>query len=156
MSTAGLLPQTAEYALRVVVWLAEHHGLPRPAQQIAHETQIPARYVFRVLRRLAAVGLVTIQRGRKGGYQLARPPEQITMLDVINAVAPLRRIERCPLGLAEHEGQLCALHAALDNAYATLVENLRAVTIGQLLEHKRRCVPLCRKKPTRTTAPGRT
>ena len=147
MSTAGLLPQTAEYALRIVVWLAEHATQPRPAQEIARDTQIPARYVFRVLRRLADTGLVRTQRGRKGGYVLARPPAQISMLDVINAVSPLARIERCPLGLAEHEGQLCALHAALDNAYATLVENLRAVTMAQLLEHKRRCVPLCRRKP---------
>jgi len=144
MTAATLLPQTAEYALRIVVWLAEHGDSPQAASRIAAETQIPARYVFRVLRRLAAAELVTIHRGRKGGYELARAPTSITMLDVINAVSPIARIEKCPLGLAEHEGQLCMLHAALDNAYATLVSNLRAVTMAQLLEHKRRCVPLCR------------
>ena len=58
-------------------------------------------------------GLVRSQSGPGGGYRLDREPEEITILDVINAVGPIERIRNCPLGLESHTS-LCPLHRELD------------------------------------------
>jgi DNA-binding IscR family transcriptional regulator len=85
---------------------------------------------------------VRSQSGPGGGYSLAKQAIAITLLDVINAVAPLERIHRCPLGIPTHR-QLCPLHAELDKAYAATEEAFARVTIGQLLESTQRPEPLC-------------
>jgi Rrf2 family transcriptional regulator, nitric oxide-sensitive transcriptional repressor len=128
-----VISQTAEYALRSVVYLGSQVGQPVTTQRIAAATQVPAGYLSKVLQALGRAGLVDAQRGLKGGYVLARPLDQLTMLDVINAVDPLERITRCPLGAAAHNGTLCSLHRRLDQAIATIESLYRETTIEQLL-----------------------
>jgi Rrf2 family nitric oxide-sensitive transcriptional repressor len=86
--------------------------------------------------------LVHSRPGPGGGYALTRSPEAITILDVVNAVAPLERIRHCPLGLPSHTS-LCPLHRELDRAYATTEAALARVTIGELLRSTSPIVPLC-------------
>ena len=83
-------------------------------------------------------------RGRApaAAMRLARSPEKITILDVVNAVAPLERIRHCPLGLASHT-RLCPLHAELDHVYAAMQAALARVTIAQLLRSTSAIKPLC-------------
>jgi len=76
------------------------------------------------------------------GYELARATDQITILDVVNAVGKLQRIRSCPLGLKTHTS-LCPLHAELDRAYETTESAFAAVTMKQLLESTSSIVPLC-------------
>ena len=102
----------------------------------------PRRYLHRVLQDLVAAGLVGSRPGPGGGYELARPTDQITILDVVNAVDPVERIERCPLGLKSHK-QLCPLHAELDRAYAATEEAFRRVTMRDMLDSTSDVVPLC-------------
>jgi Rrf2 family protein len=128
-----VISQTAEYALRSVVYLGSQVGQPVTTQRIAAATQVPAGYLSKVLQALGRAGLVDAQRGLKGGYALARPLDELTVLDVINAVDPLERITRCPLGLAAHGGHLCALHRRLDQAIATVESLYGQTTIEQLL-----------------------
>jgi Rrf2 family protein len=128
-----VISQTAEYALRSVVYLGSQIGQPVTTQRIAAATQVPAGYLSKVLQALGRAGLVDAQRGLKGGYALARPLDELTVLDVINAVDPLERITRCPLRSAVHDGHLCALHRRLDQAIATIESLYRETTIGQLL-----------------------
>jgi DNA-binding IscR family transcriptional regulator len=66
----------------------------------------------------------------------------ITILDVVNAIAPLERIRRCPLGLRSHT-RLCPLHKELDDAYAAIEKTLACVTIAQLVDSTSEIVPLC-------------
>ncbi|MBL8828474.1 MAG: Rrf2 family transcriptional regulator, partial [Planctomycetaceae bacterium] len=80
--------------------------------------------------------------GPGGGYALARSPAEITILDVVNAVAPLERIEHCPLGLPSHT-RLCPLHQELDQAYAATETALSRVTIDELLRSPSTVTPLC-------------
>ena len=82
------------------------------------------------------------QSGPGGGYALAAEPERITILDVINAVAPLERIRACPLGLPAHR-QLCPLNAELDRAYAATEAAFAKETIAQLVHSTARRPPLC-------------
>lgn len=128
-----MFSQTAEYALRAVVVLATGGDKPGTAQDIAAQSQVPQDYLIKVLQSLAKAGLVSAQRGRGGGFLLTRLPEEITVLDVITAVDPLRRIKHCPLGLNAHSTHLCPLHRKLDDAIRSVEEAFASTTIEQLL-----------------------
>jgi Rrf2 family protein len=140
-----MLPKTAEYALRAVVWLARDPAQPASADVLCGHTKVPRRYLHTVLQELARGGLVNSRSGPGGGYLLAKPAKSMTILDVVNAVAPLERIERCPLGLRSHT-KLCPLHRELDNVYAASEKALSRVTIAQLVGSTSDIVPLCEVK----------
>lgn len=135
-----MLPKTAEYALRAVVWLGGADGCV-PAEPLSQTTKVPRRYLHTVLQQLAQAGLVASQSGPGGGYRLAMKVDEITILDVVNAVSPLERIESCPLGLTSHT-RLCPLHKKLDGAYAATEKAFREVTIAQLLRSTSKIKPL--------------
>lgn len=137
-----MLSKTAEYALRAVVWLAKHSERLEAADALAEATQVPRRYLHKVLQDLARADLVRSQPGPGGGYSLASDPETTTILDVVNAVAPLERIRHCPLGLISHT-KLCPLHAELDKMYAVAERALAQVTLAELLRSSSRFTPLC-------------
>jgi Rrf2 family protein len=140
-----MLPKTAEYALRAVVWLARTGDQTESADRLAAHTKVPRRYLHTVLQELVRAKLVRSQPGPGGGYALDRTPRKITILDVVNAVAPLERIRRCPLGLRTHT-RLCPLHKELDDVYAATEKALGRVTIAQLVDSTSEIVPLCEVK----------
>ena len=141
-----MFSQTAEYALRAVVYLASQGGAAQTTQQIAEATRVPAGYLAKVMQGLSRAGLVYSQRGLHGGFTLSRPADALTVLDVVRAVDPLRRIRSCPLGIKGHVN-LCPLHRRLDNAMALVEKALQDSTIAELLAEpnpkKGIPVPLC-------------
>ena len=56
------------------------------------------------------------------------------MLDVVNAVDPIQRIEKCPLGLAAHGVHLCPMHSKLDGALAQIEEIFRSTSLADVLD----------------------
>jgi Rrf2 family transcriptional regulator, nitric oxide-sensitive transcriptional repressor len=128
------ISQTSEYALRSVVALGRHGDGPLTTQQASAETRIPAGYLSKLLQGLSRAGLVNAQRGLHGGYVLARRLDELTVLDVINAVDPIRRIVECPLGLAAHRVGLCSLHRRPDEVKALVESHFRATTIAGPLD----------------------
>jgi Rrf2 family protein len=140
-----MLPKTAEYALRAVVWLGRTESQCDSADRLAERTKVPRRYLHTVLQQLGRAGLVRSQSGPGGGYVLARPTRKITILDVVNAIAPPERILRCPLGLRSHT-RLCPLHKELDNVYAAAERAFARVTIAQLVDSTSDILPLCEVK----------
>jgi Rrf2 family protein len=140
-----MLSKTAEYALRIAVCLAQSPDVPAVADELAEITKIPRRYLHKVVQGLARSGLVRSQPGPGGGYSIARSPQKVTILDVVNAVAPLERIRHCPLGLSSHT-RLCPLHRELDKAYAETEKAFSRVTLDQLLRSTSAIVPLCEVK----------
>jgi len=143
----SLLSQTAEYALRAVLWLASQPDQPMTVQAIAKGTQVPAGYLSKVLQTLGRAGLVRSQRGLGGGFILTRSPAQLSALEVINAVDPLKRIHECPLKLRQHKKKLCPLHRRLDDAVAEMERSFGEVTIGDLLGEGE-LTPLGAKRPS--------
>jgi Rrf2 family transcriptional regulator, nitric oxide-sensitive transcriptional repressor len=137
-----MLSKTAEYALRAAVWLGQMPGHTASAEDLSEATQVPRRYLHKVLQDLVHAGLVRSQPGPGGGYSLAKSPEKIAILDVVNAVAPLERIDRCPLGLRSHTS-LCPLHKELDRVYEAAEKAFARVNIAQLIRSKSRIRPLC-------------
>ncbi|RMH14169.1 MAG: Rrf2 family transcriptional regulator [Planctomycetota bacterium] len=138
-----MLSQTCEYALRAMVWLAYTEDGLMPTSSLAERTGVPFNYLAKVLQSLAQADLIVGRRGVGGGYRLARPAEEITMLDVINAINPVERITSCPLGLPSHGPNLCMLHRQLDQAAKALIDTFQGVTLADLLDDRERSRPLC-------------
>jgi Rrf2 family protein len=138
-----MFSQTVEYALRAVVHLASEAPAGRTTDQIAQATRVPRAYLSKVLQSLARAGVVHSQRGLGGGMTLSKPAEDLTILEVVNAVEPIQRIKTCPLGLAAHGVHLCPLHRRLDEALATVEQAFGSTTLAEVLAEPTRSVPLC-------------
>jgi Rrf2 family nitric oxide-sensitive transcriptional repressor len=137
-----MFSQTVEYALRAVVHLAQHSPAPQKTSEIADATKVPQAYLVKVLQGLSVEEIVRLQRGVGGGVSLARDPRELTILDVVNAVDPIRRINTCPLDLKSHGTKLCALHRRMDNALMAMEDAFRSTTLAELLEDPNPSVPL--------------
>ncbi len=138
-----MIPLTAEYALRAIVWLASHSGQTQTSEQIATATQVPPRYLYKVLQSLAQAGLIHSQPGPRGGYSLAIPADQICLLDVVNTVASIGRITSCPLNIESHSTELCPLHHELDKAYQQIEKAFEKVTIAQIINRDTSITSFC-------------
>jgi Rrf2 family protein len=138
-----MFSQTVEYALRAMVHLADRAPAARTTDQIAAATKVPKAYLSKVLQSLVRGGLVRSQRGIGGGMTLSKSPGELTILEVVNAVEPIRRIRTCPLGLKSHGARLCPLHRRLDDALASVEAAFRSTTLAEVLAEPTTSVPLC-------------
>lgn len=77
-----------EYACRALVELArvQHIAEPLASQVIAERRQVPEKYLVHILLQLKRAGLVQSVRGAQGGYRLARPAEEISLLEIVEAI----------------------------------------------------------------------
>ena len=135
-----MITQTAEYALRAVVYLADQTE-PRTNTLIAEATLVPVGYLAKVMQGLNKAGLVNAQRGLHGGFVLAVSPDELTVLQVVNAVEPIRRFKECPLGL--HGINLCPLHRKLDEAAIAIEATFGDTTIADMINVPKNRKPLC-------------
>ena len=148
-----MFSQTVEYALRAAVWLASHPGHPQTTQQIAANTKVPAGYLSKVMQALGRASLVNAQRGLNGGFTLMRRPGQIRLIEVINAVDAIRRIDHCPLGLEAHGARLCPLHQRLDDAIGHIERAFTESTLADLLTGSSSTHPFGEEAKTRGRIP---
>ncbi len=146
-----MISPTAEYALRAVVAIAQGGGDAVVTSKLVEMTKVPPGYLPKVLQALRRGGVVQSKRGLGGGFTLARVPEQISVLDVLMIVDPIKRIERCPLDINAHSTTLCPLHRRLDEAAGMVEKSFAATTIAELLiSGDDNQAPLCRpSKPLR-------
>jgi Rrf2 family protein len=121
------LSSEGRYALRALVYLARDAGSGEllTADEISDEAVVPRRLLARVMAKLARAGLVETSEGRGGGSRLARPPEEVTLRDAVEAVEGPFEIARCimqerPCG----EGRSCALHEAWVEGQNAILEHL--------------------------------
>lgn len=139
-----MISQTAEYALRAMVFLAlKDSGLT--GHEIAEATRVPPGYLSKIMQQLAKNKLVNSQRGIGGGFVLARKADQISILDVINAVDPIERLVSCPLGIESHGSNLCPLHQRLSCATAQVEAAFRGSLLSELVAEA--ADPLCLSIP---------
>ena len=138
-----MLSQTSEYALRAMSCLAINPEESRTAAGLARVTQVPPDYLAKVLQQLAAAGLISGRRGVGGGYQLTKAPAQIKLIDVVAAVAEVKRIETCPLGLVTHGTNLCPLHRITDMAVKAVIDVYATRTLADLLNNQGQNTPMC-------------
>ena len=138
-----MISQTAEYALRAITYLADQERVPHTTAQIAAATQIPAGYLAKVMQSLSRARVVRSQRGLNGGFTMSRDPAALPLLEIINAVDPIRRFHECPLGLPTHTGDLCPLHERLDQAAQMLEKFFSDATVAQMLNVPAERKPMC-------------
>ena len=145
-----MFSQTAEYALRAMSLLAARAPSSMTTEAIAGATRVPSAYLSKVLQALRRAGIVKSQRGIGGGVSLVKDPQDITILEVINAVDPIRRITECPIGLAAHGVQLCPMHSRLDSALEMVEDVFRDTTLAELLAEQAERVRACKFPQLRT------
>jgi Rrf2 family nitric oxide-sensitive transcriptional repressor len=138
-----MFSQTVEYALRAVVFLADRAPETGTTDEIAVATKVPKPYLVKVLQGLARSGVVHTQRGVGGGVALVKRPDELTILEVVNAVEPIQRIRTCPLGLSAHGVKLCPLHRRMDQALAHVEDAFRRSTLAEVLAEPTTSKPLC-------------
>ena len=140
------LSKLADYA--VVVLLRLSHGESRgeavqTAPGIAQATGVPEPTVAKVLKALAAAGLVTSQRGARGGYRLARPLGAVSVVDVVTAIDGPIALTACVEGsgagcLAEHQ---CPCRGRWDLVNAAVRQALSEVSLAAMSAHVPRHFP---------------
>jgi Rrf2 family protein len=130
-----VISQTAEYALRAVLYLAQQgNGDPVPVETIAEELSMPRNYLSKTLHMLAKRGILTSARGPHGGFELAIPGSELSLFDVVAPFDDLERRGQCLLGRPECNDQTpCAAH----HRWKTLAESLsgffRETTVEDLI-----------------------
>lgn len=128
-----MISQSVEYALRAMSHLAALRGVAVTCEVISVATRVPKGYLAKIMSDLVRADLVRSFRGPHGGFLLSRDAASISVLDIVNAVDPIRRIERCPLGNPLHV-HLCPLHRCMDDAFASVEEAFRRTTLGSVIE----------------------
>jgi len=132
------ITQTADYAVRTVVYLALHgNGGPVAASVIAKEMMIPGDYISKVIQALARAGLVESVAGRNGGAQLARTPAELSMLGIVEAVDGPVALTRCVIrpGACPRD-TYCVVHDFWQSAQDGLVGLLSKTTIADICRSK--------------------
>ncbi|MBI2479972.1 MAG: Rrf2 family transcriptional regulator, partial [Planctomycetia bacterium] len=146
-----MVSQTAEYALRAIIYLAYERDTPCTITEISFAIDAPSSCLSKVMKGLSRAGIVKSKRGLRGGFTLIRDPGELTILEVVNAVDAFQRIERCPLGKPAHTSGLCPLHRRMDNVMAAAERTLDATTFGDILEEPGLLCSLpCVVEPIRT------
>ncbi len=126
-----------EYGLRALLDLARHYGEgPIPCADIAARQHIPPNYLNQLLITLRMAGLVRSVRGTSGGHFLARPPDQITVLEAIIALegstAPIDCIEDETTEACQVDG-LCELRQLWLEVKAAIDRVLGSKTLADLI-----------------------
>lgn len=129
-----MLSARSRYALRALSHLAEHDFQPRTTEQIAADAGLPLPTLAKILQQLNRAGIVKTQRGSGGGVCLARHPEELSVLEIIEAIEPLDRHAHPP------GDPLCpCLNRRLASVQSLIDRVLRETTIAELLPgHDRR------------------
>ncbi len=135
------LSRRGDYVIRAALCLAsawDGRGSYRKIRQIAEAMELPASYTPQVLGFLARAGLAEARAGREGGYRLTRPPEEISLLEVVEAAEGHLSSERCPIrGGPCHWDNVCAVHPTWIRASEAVRSTLADTTLGQVAETDR-------------------
>jgi len=132
------ITRQADYAIRAVLYLAKMGPETRSAtSQIAHEQQIPPSFLAKIVSQLSVAGLLQTSRGARGGVSLARPPEQISLLEVVEAIDGPILLNECVGGNGACSfGDDCPIKPIWCDAQLELVQRLKTTTFDNFLQVK--------------------
>ena len=138
--------QASEYGFRALTHLALHPGSAVRAHTIAEALATPPHFLAKILQKLARNGLLKSYRGPTGGFVLAKAPEDITLLDIVDALEGISSYERCAVGLAECSDEMpCPMHDSWRGLREQVMEYLRSRTVADLGKELRRKQELLRE-----------
>lgn len=130
----AVLGRKGDYTVRAMIHLVRHAGDGRQkARVIAAVMDIPDRYASQILANLVSHDLIRATAGPDGGYELARPPEGISLLEVVEAAEGPIRLEQCVLrGGACDWDNVCPVHEAWSRAQQALIKELAETSFADL------------------------
>jgi Rrf2 family protein len=133
------ITRQADYAVRAMVYLVQLGADRRAAtSQIAQEKQIPPSFLAKIVSQLSVAGLLQTSRGAHGGVSLARPPEAISLLDVVEAIdGPILLNECVEDSGACVFGESCQIKPVWCDAQRELVERLKTTTFAYFTDGKK-------------------
>ncbi len=130
------ITRQADYAVRAVLYLTRLGSGNRAAtSQIAEEQHIPPSFLAKIISQLSIAGLLNTSRGARGGVTLARQPENISLLEVVEAIDGPIRLNEC----AHADGMCafadeCPLVSIWQDAQSDLVKRLSSSNFAQFLK----------------------
>jgi Rrf2 family protein len=127
----------ADYGLRGLLYLAKQPpGRLVVAAEIAEAEKMPEYFFSKIFQNLAKAGLVNSVRGSSGGFSLARPSEEITVLQAIEAIEGPMNVGRC-VGAPEvcDKSGKCPFHQYLKEGKDSLVSALGKYTLADALRY---------------------
>ncbi len=129
------ITRQADYAVRAVLYLCERGENTRVATaEIGRVKHIPVTFLAKIVAQLAAAGILHSTRGAHGGVSLGRPPQEISLLDIVETIDGPMLLNECvddPSVCALGAG--CAVHWVWCQAQAELVERLGDTSFAQLV-----------------------
>lgn len=135
------ITRQADYAVRAMLYLAEEHPDPksRPTtSKIAEEQKIPVSFLAKIISQLSIAGLIRTSRGASGGVYLARQAEEISLLEVVEAIDGPIKLNDCTNDPSICSfGDTCPIHDIWCEAQAELVRKLHETTFDKLIERKK-------------------
>ncbi len=135
-----MFSQTSEYAIRALSILARYSQDQFVlVGTLAGSADLPHHYLSKILQNLVRMQILESRKGSKGGFRLARDPDQITLYDVVNAIENLGTTRRCLLGQAEcSDERACPLHEFWVRISNDYLETLQRTTLGDLVRFGQR------------------
>ena len=129
------ITRQADYAMRAVLYLSRLGTDRRAAtSQIAQDQRIPPSFLAKIVSQLSVAGLLQTSRGARGGVSLARTPDEISFLEVVEAIDGPILINECVSDSGTCTfGESCQLRTVFCDAQAELVSRLQGTTFGQVL-----------------------
>jgi Rrf2 family cysteine metabolism transcriptional repressor len=133
------LSKRGEYGLRALQDLAAHYGEgPIPNKDLAKRNNIPSRFLEQILLTLKHGQIVRSQKGPRGGYYLARPPQQITLAEAVRLLdgplAPISCVSETafePCGCPDMEA--CGLRRVMKEVRDTVAKMMEGTTLADLV-----------------------
>ncbi len=128
------LPQTVEYALRAMAYMANlPTGAAVRAQDLAAATNVPPHFLSKLMRRLVVAGLLRSQRGHHGGFVLAMPPRYIRALDIMIAADYRPNPTHCAFGWGNcRPAEPCPLHPVWSKLNDAICNWAAATTLADM------------------------
>jgi Rrf2 family transcriptional regulator, cysteine metabolism repressor len=129
------LSRTVSYAVQATLRLAQTESAsPVPCSQLAADGHMPERFLLQILRHLVTHGILHSTRGVDGGYSLDRKPEDISLLDVIEAIDGPLATAMPALDSHDQSSTERRLREALEEVTLRSRQQLQAIKIADLLE----------------------
>jgi Rrf2 family protein len=130
------LTRAGEYAVRCVLHLASKgQGTLCTRRDVAERMDIPDQFLSKIAQQLARAGMIEIVQGARGGLRLVVPPEQVTLLQVVEAVIGEIFLNDCVLRPEScSRSHACAVHCVWAEAKDQLRRTLERATFARLLE----------------------
>lgn len=130
------ITRQADYAMRAVAYLANLGQEKRAAtSQIADDQKIPPSFLAKIVSQLSVAGLLQTSRGARGGVSLARSPESISFLEVVEAIDGPILINECVIDSGTCTfGDDCALRPVFCAAQADLVNRLDSTSFETVVK----------------------